>query len=127
MKKKKCCVAYGPQKCDSKERRKERENAFGEYSDQKVVEVTNSETGLLFLFDGNLWAGTSMIRNDPREQNRTLNSFLKVVNSMDLREGLIDRKSLGNGKLEQSVLVVVGPHIAKMVINENINKIVFDK
>ena len=99
-----------------------------------MVEATNSEAGLLFHFDGNLWAGKSIIPNDPREQNRNgklfeqfldRNPHLKVVNSMDLCEGLITRKRLRNGKLEQIVLdflvvcPITLPHITRMVIDEN--------
>ena len=104
-----CCVAYGPQEGDSKEKK----DAFWEYLDQEVVEATNLEAGLLIHFDGNLWAGKNIIPNDPRDQNRNgklfeqfldRNPHLKVVNSMNLCEGLITRKRLRNGKLEQSVL-----------------------
>ena len=71
-----------------------------------MVEATNSEAGLLFHFDGNLWAGKSIILYDPREQNINgklfeqfldRNPHLNVVNSMDLCGGLITRKRLRNG------------------------------
>ena len=124
-----CCVAYGPQESDSNEKKED----FWKYLDDEVEEARKSSSGLVIQFDGNLWAGKNLIQNDPRPQNRNgklfeqflkRNSNLTVVNSMKLCEGLITRRRIKAGKLEESVLdffVVcdtVMPHITKMVIDE---------
>ena len=48
------------------------------------------------------------------------NPHLKIVNSMDLCEGLIIREKFSNGKLFLTgVSPIILPHIARMVIDEN--------
>ena len=94
----------------------------------------NAESGLVIQMDGNLWAGSEIIKNDPRPQNsngRLFKQFLNrnpnltVVNSLNLCEGLITRTRICNGKLEQSVLDffivcnLILPFIKKMVIDED--------
>ena len=84
-------------------------------------------------FDGNLWAGQDIIPGDPRPQNRngklfqaflSRNSHLTVVNSLPICEGLITRRRVKDGVLEESVLDfflvcnLVLPHITRMVVDE---------
>ena len=124
-----CCVAYGCQECDSIDRKE----AFWTYLDEEVLEADSSESGFILHFDGNLWAGKDIIPNDPRPQNRNgklFEEFLKrhphltVVNALPQCEGLITRKRLRKGIIEESVLdffVVcnrVLPFVSKMVIDE---------
>ena len=124
-----CCVAYGCQESDVNEKKE----AFWKYMDEEVIDATNSGAGLIIHFDGNLWAGGEIIPNDPRPQNRNgklfeqflrRNTHLSVVNSLDICEGLITRKRLRNGKLEESVLDffvvcnLILPHVTRMVIDE---------
>ena len=124
-----CCVAYGPQETDLVERK----NAFWEYLHEEVLQAKYSGTGLIFHFDGNLWAGSAIIPGDPRPQNKNgqiFEQFLKqnpsltVVNTLPLCEGLITRRRFRDEKLEESILdffVVcdkVLPFVTKMIIDE---------
>ena len=129
-----CCAAYGCQEGDQVERKKK----FWNYLNEEVELAQNSNAGLIIQFDGNLWAGQSIIPGDPRPQNRNgklfeeflhKNPHLSVVNSLPLCEGLITRRRLKNGVPEESVLdffIVcprILPHITKMVVDEE-NKFV---
>ena len=124
-----CCVAYGCQESDLNERKA----AFWKYLDEEVLLACNSGSGLVIHFDGNLWAGDGIIPGDPRIQNRNgklfeeflvRNPHLSVVNSLPLCEGLITRRRIKNGNIEESVLDffvicnLVLPHITRMVIDE---------
>ena len=124
-----CCVAYGCQENDVNDKKE----AFWKYMEEEVNEATNSESGLILQFDGNLWAGEEIIPNDPRPQNRNgklfqhfleRNPHLTVVNSLSLCEGLITRSRFREGNLEESVLdffvvcQLVLPHVTKMVVDE---------
>jgi hypothetical protein len=124
-----CCVAYGFQETDTNDKK----DAFWKYMDEEVMEAAHSGSGLVMQFDGNLWAGESIIPNDPRRQNRNgklfqqfleRNPHLTVVNSLSLCEGLVTRTRFREGKLEKSVLDffvvchLVLPHVTKMVIDE---------
>ena len=125
-----CCVAYGCQETDLKERK----DAFWNYLDIDVVEADNSESGFVLHFDGNLWAGEEIVPGDPRPQNRNGKLFqnflerhphLTVVNALPECEGLITRTRVCNGVIQKSVLdffVVchrVLPFIRRMVIDEH--------
>ena len=124
-----CCVAYGCQESDTIDKKEE----FWKYLDEEVEEAAKEGSGLVIQFDGNLWAGSRVIPNDPRPQNRNgklfeqflqRNSNLSVVNALNLCEGLITRRRIKSGKLEESVLDffvvchLVRPHITKMVMDE---------
>ena len=124
------CVAYGCQETDLVSRKE----SFWAYLDEEVRQASESETGFLLYFDGNLWAGEQIIPGDPRSQNRNGKLFqqflerhphLTVVNSLPICEGLITRKRWNDGKLEESVLdffVVcdkILPFAEKMVIDED--------
>ena len=93
----------------------------------------NSGGGFVLHFDGNLWAGKDIIPGDPRPQNRNgklfqeflaRNSHLTVVNSLSICEGIITRRRIKDGVLEESVLDffvvcdLVLPHVTKMVIDD---------
>ena len=104
-----CCGAYGCQESEYIDKKE----AFWNYLDEEVEEATTTGAGLVIQFDGNLWAGSKIIPNDPRPQNRNgklfeqfliKNSHLTVVNSLDICEGLITRSRLRSGNLEESVL-----------------------
>ena len=124
-----CCVAYGCQESDLIERKE----AFWTFLDEEVMEADHKETGLILHMDGNLWAGKDIIPNDPRPQNRNGKLFkdfldrhphLTVVNSLPQCEGLVTRRRICNGVVEESVLdffIVcnrVLPFVKKMVIDE---------
>ena len=92
-----CCVnGYGPQLCDSLERKEK----FWRYLDKEVIDADSSNIGLVIEIDSNCWAGPELIPNDPNIQNsngRMLELFLKrnkgirLVNSLPLCDGLITR------------------------------------
>ena len=124
-----CCTGYGPQEGEIKEKKE----LFWEYLDNEVIEAKNAGSGLIIQMDGNLWAGSEIIKNDPRPQNsngRLFKQFLDrnpnltVVNNLNLCEGLITRARVCNGKLEESVLDffivcnLVLPFVKKMVVDE---------
>ena len=72
-----CCVAYGCQETDSIVKKE----AFWQYLDEEVIFATNSGSGLIFQFDGNLWAGDKIVPNDPRQQNRNGKLFAQFLDS----------------------------------------------
>ena len=124
-----CCVGYGPQENDRMESKEE----FWKYLDEDVYQAQMSGSGYILHFDGNLWAGDSIVPGDPRPQNKNgqlFQSFLErnpqltVVNALPKCEGLVTRKRIKDGVTELSVLdffVVcerVLPFIEKMVIDE---------
>ena len=88
---------------------------------------------LIWLLDGNLWAGDHIIPGDPRKQNKNGKKFqtfledhqnLTVVNSLPLCSGLVTRARKKDGKKEESVLdffIVCNrilPHVTSMKIDE---------
>ena len=90
-------------------------------------------SGFILQFDGNLWAGNSLIPGDPRPQNRngkmleqflTRNQHLKIVNALPQCKGLITRRRMKNGEAEESILDLfivcnkVLPFVTNMVIDE---------
>ena len=124
-----CCVAYGFQESEKVENKEK----FWTYLDEEVYFASKTNAGFVLHFDGNLWAGSSIIPGDPKTQNRNGKMFqdffnrhpqLSVVNSLSLCEGLITRSRLRDGQLEESVLdffVVCSkilPFVSKMVIDE---------
>ena len=124
-----CCVAYGCQETDLIENKE----AFWKYMNEEVLEATQSDSGLVMQFDGNLWAGEEIIPNDPRPQNRNgkmfkqfleQNPHLTVVNSLSLCKGVVTRRRFREGRLEESVLDffvvchLVLPHVTRMIIDE---------
>ena len=123
-----CCVAYGPQENMSIEKKE----AFWNYLDVEVLEAEKNGTGLIFQFDGNLWAGRNIIPGDPRKQNKNgelFEAFLKrnpnltVVNGPQCA-GLITRSRLKGYNIEESILdffvvcSLVQPYLTKMVIDD---------
>ena len=125
-----CCTGYGYQEGEIKEKK----DAFWQYLDTEVLEAKNDGAGLIIQMDGNLWAGKTLIKNDPRPQNSNGRMFqqfldrnlhLTVVNSLNICEGLITRKRARNGKMEMSVLdffIVcdrVLPFVTRMFIDED--------
>ena len=124
-----CCVAYGCQETDSVDRKE----AFWNYLNEEVAIADETDSGFILHFDGNLWAGEGIIPGDPRKQNRNgkfFETFLKqnpnltVINSLPLCQGLITRRRIKNGALEESVIDFfllcnrVLPYVQKMIIDE---------
>ena len=91
-----CVVGYGPQLCDSSERKQK----FWNYLEQEVQYSNDKAAGIVIQIDSNAWAGGGLVPNDPNDQNRNgklLEMFLKrnpnitIVNSLPLCSGLITR------------------------------------
>ena len=129
-----CCAAYGPQESDILERK----HQSWEYLYKEVTLAKQTGAGFVLHFDGNLWAGNSLIPGDPRPQNRNGKMFqeflqknpnLTIVNSLPLCEGLVTRRRIKASILEESILdffVVcdrVLPHITRMVIDSDKNHV----
>ena len=127
-----CCTAYGPQENDPIEKKE----AFWNHLDREVYDAENTGEGFILQFDGNNWAGDSIVPGDPRAQNKNgklfeqflkRNSKLTVINSLSICQGLVTRSRLKDGNLEESVLdffivcSYVLPFVSKMVIDERRN------
>ena len=123
-----CCAAYGPQESDLLEKKEK----FWKYLEDEVFFAEQSGAGFILHFDGNLWAGSGVVPGDPRRQNRNGRMFqefldqhphLHVVNALELCEGLITRRRIKDGSLEESILdffIVcskVLPFVKRMVID----------
>ena len=123
-----CCAAYGPQESDLLKKKE----MFWKYLEEEVVFAEQSGAGFILHFDGNLWAGSGIVPGDPRRQNRNgrmFNEFLDqhpnlhVVNALEICEGLITRRRIKDGSVEESILdffIVcskVLPFVKRMVID----------
>ena len=104
-----CCVAYGCQENS----RIEKKNKFWDFIEEEVSSAWNLGYGFILQFDGNLWAGPEIVPGDPRQQNNNGKLFrdflarnpnLKVVNSLELCEGLVTRIRNKEGVEERSIL-----------------------
>ena len=121
---------YGPQNYD-KTHRKEK---FWEYLDNEVGNAFNNGAGFILQMDGNLWAGKTIIKDDPKDQNQNGRYFekflerypcLTVVNALPLCTGLITKKRNTKTGTQESVLdfyVVcdkILPLITSMTLDEH--------
>ena len=123
-------TAYGPQENDLIEKK----NRFWEFIENEVNIAELEEEGILLQMDGNLHAGTGLIKNDPNKQNQNgklfmqflqRNKQLTVVNALDVCEGTITRTRDVEDKTEKAILdfIVVNekilPFVKKMLVDEN--------
>ena len=124
-----CVGAYGPQENVPIEKKR----AFWDKLSVEVKDALENEAGFLLQMDGNLWAGSEIIKEDPNPCNGNGKLFkeflqqfphLKVVNSLDLCEGLITRKRITTKRTEIAVLdffvvcTLVLPFVNKMLVDE---------
>ena len=122
-------VGYGVQENASKEKKEK----FWDYIEKEVAEAENENQAVIIQMDGNLHAGSDIIKNDPNPQNQNgkmfvqflrRNTSLTVVNSLSICEGLITRKRKLESRTEQAVLdfFLVNdkllPFLQKMIIDE---------
>ena len=100
---------YGPQEYD-KTHRKEK---FWSYLHLEVKNATKNGAALVIQMDGNLWAGKSIIKDDPKEQNQNgkyfetflnQNKHLSVVNALPLCSGVITRRRYTKNGVQESIL-----------------------
>ena len=121
--------AYGPQETASKDKK----DKFWEFLEEEVISAELEEDGLIIQMDGNLHAGSSVVKNDPNKQNnngRLFCEFLErhseliVVNALDICEGLITRKRVLSSRTEEAVLdfYIINekmmPFLKKMEVDE---------
>ena len=101
--------AYGPQMCDSNEKK----SKFWCRIQEEIREAAENHVGVILQMDGNLHAGSDIIRNDPNEINgngklfRELlrqNPSLWLVNGSEKCEGDITRKRVKGKKVEMAIL-----------------------
>ena len=94
-----------------------------------MLNAKNTGSGLIIQMDGNLWAGSQIIPQDPRQQNRngklfqdflTRISHLTVVNGLKLCEGVISRSRKSKKSILGFFVVcdLVIPYVTKMVVDE---------
>ena len=125
-----CVGGYGPQEYDNVDKKK----AFWDRLSSEVDDALEEERGFILQMDGNLWAGSDLIKHDPNPCNANGKMFkaflskhphLKVVNSLELCEGLITRKRTTKKRTETAVLdffVVcqqVLQFVERMVVDED--------
>ena len=123
-----CVNGYGPQLGDSRERK----DRFWSYLDREVIEAEAENKGLIIEIDSNAWAGTSIIPNDPNQQNsngKLLEMFLKrnkginLINSLPICEGVITRQRKAGNRYEKSaidlflVCNLIMPFVVKMHVD----------
>ena len=124
-----CGFGYGPQEKDAIEKK----NAFWDRLSNEADDPSQNDAGFILQMDGNLWAGSEVVKDDPNECNQNgklFKTFLKnnphlhVVNSLNLCEGKITRIRITIKKEEKSILdfFVVCSRVlgllVKMVIDE---------
>ena len=57
---------YGPQEYDKRDRK----DKFWSYLSSEVVKATQNGAAFVLQMDGNLWAGKSIIKDDPRDKDK---------------------------------------------------------
>ena len=104
-----CICAYGPQENANYEKKLK----FWEKLSSEVEDALANDAGLVFQMDGNLWAGTEVVKNDHNPCNmngklfkKFLSNFpqLTVVNNLDICQGLITRRRVTVTRTEESIL-----------------------
>ena len=102
-------TAYGPQENALKNQK----DKFWEFIEEEVNNAEFEGNGLIIQMDGNLHAGSQLIKGDPNKQNQNgclfcefleRNDNLCVVNALDLCEGVITRKRKVENMTEEEIL-----------------------
>ena len=125
-------VGYGAQENASKEKKEK----FWDFIEKEVIQAESEEQGVIIQIDGNLHAGSKLLKNDPNPQNQNgklfmqflqRNKTLSVVNAMNICEGLITRQRLLETRSEKAVLdffIVnekLNPFLKRMIVDEKRN------
>ena len=103
-----CVGGYGPQEKDNVDKKK----AFCDRLSVEVEEAHENEAGFILQMDGNLWAGSDIIKDDPNPSNYNGKLFkefltkfphLKVVNSLidEDKQYVLSNYSAGSGKKDK--------------------------
>ena len=122
-------LGYGPQENAPIDKK----NRFWEAIEKEVSQAEIEGHGVLLQMDGNLHAGSALVKGDPNPQNRNgklfmefleRNKSLTVVNTLNLCQGIITRRRELETRTEEAVLdfCIVNdklrPFINKMIIDE---------
>ena len=100
---------YGPQEYDKTDRK----DLFWSYLSSEITNATKNGAALVLQMDGNLWAGKSIIKDDPKCQNQNGKYFekflsehkhLTVVNALPLCNGNITRRRNTVNGIQESIL-----------------------
>ena len=80
-------VGYGPQENDDNNKKIQ----FWNFIENEIIEAEAAEHGIIFQMDGNLHAGSDLVKNDPNPINRNGKLFLEFL---DRNKSLIVLNSL---------------------------------
>ena len=101
--------AYGPQEYDNSERK----DKFWDYLEREVQNASNSGARFVLEMDGNLWAGSGIIKRDPKQQNENGKCFqefllkyphLSVTNDLPLCERLFTREKTIQNVTQKTII-----------------------
>ena len=121
--------AYGPQECDSLERK----SLFWARLHSEVAEAAEANCAVFLQMDGNLHCGEEIINGDPNTINsngklfRTFlsnNPSISLLNSLDKCQGKVTRRRKKGKKVEEAILDFalvcekMLPFFEKMIIDE---------
>ena len=121
---------YGPQETDDIKKK----TLFWNFIEKEINEAEAAEHGIIFQMDGNLHAGSGLIKNDPNPINRNGQLFLEflnrnnsliVLNSLESCKGLITRQRKLENRTERAVLDFflinekLRPFFKELVIDED--------
>ena len=123
-------TGYGPQENAIKEKK----DKFWEFLETEANYADLEGDGLIIQMDGNLHAGSNILKNDPNIQNQNGKLFgqfldrnpnLIVVNTLEICEGIITRKRELEKRTEQAILDFyiinekMRPFVTKMKVDED--------
>ena len=125
-------LGYGPQENALIEKK----NRFWDFIENEINEAELEGHGVIVQMDGNLHAGSDLLKDDPNPQNRNgkmfmeflqRNKSLTVVNTLSICQGLITRRRKVENRIEEAVLDFsiinekLRPFIKKVIIDEERN------
>ena len=120
---------YGPQEYDGVKRK----DKFWSYLHSEVQNAQADGAGVIIQMDGNCWAGSEVIQDDPKPQNNNgrrfhnflkANQFLNVINALPICDGRFTRIKHTKNGVQKSMIdffVVCDkmlPFVTKMTIDE---------
>ena len=123
-------VGYGPQETDDIRKK----TLFWSFIENEINEAEAAEHGIILQMDGNLHAGSEIVKNDPNPINRNgklfveflkRNNSLIVLNNSEGCKGLITRQRKLENRIERAVLDFflinekLRPFFKELVIDED--------
>ena len=125
-------VGYGPQENALVEKKQK----FWSFLEEEINQAEIEGQGVLLQMDGNLHAGSALVKGDPNVQNKNgklfmdfleRNPSITVVNALFMCEGLITRRRVFENRTEEAVLDFFAvneklrPFVQRMIIDEGKN------